>query len=95
MGKKKDKKNKKGKGAEKTAMKTEKRADKKTKKMLSEKGEVCIQTRSLYLPIDPMTLPLPKMDIQKDKGLGLIKTKNDLKLPGQRERNFGSNSNEA
>lgn len=40
MGKKKDKKAKKGMGAEKTAMKTEKKADKKTKKMLAEKGEV-------------------------------------------------------
>lgn len=41
MGKKKDKKEKKIKGAEKTLMKTEKNFDRKTRKRLQEKGEVC------------------------------------------------------
>ena len=39
MGKK--KKDRKGKGAEKTAQKTEMKAEKKMKKILKEKGEVC------------------------------------------------------
>jgi len=40
MGKKKDKKEKKIKGAERTLMKTEKNFEKKTKKLIKECGEV-------------------------------------------------------
>jgi hypothetical protein len=45
MGKK-DKKDKKHKGIEKTAIKTEKNLEKKTKKLLKEKGEVSLETQA-------------------------------------------------
>jgi len=45
MGKK-DKKDKKHKGIEKTAMKTERNLEKKTKKLLKEKGEVSVSISS-------------------------------------------------